>query len=140
MVICQRGPHSPKLSSWSDPFHFTPIQVRAAQSLTLLSHSLKLSLLLSQQPVDAPLGPGQSSAKSLDEEALQLIQKTAKHRARCAELLSQIGDISYGMEEPADVVSDEYNAEDEKGEQRDNGEQRAGREESEEDEDMEDVR
>ncbi|PWN92772.1 hypothetical protein FA10DRAFT_263526 [Acaromyces ingoldii] len=116
------------------------VMVRAAQSLTLLSHSLKLSLLLSQQPVDAPLGPGQRSANSLDEEALQLIEKTAKHRARCAELLSQIGDVSYGMEGPADIARAGHNAEDEKEEQRDDEDQRAGREESEEDEDMEDVR
>lgn len=53
--------------------------VRAAQSLYLLSDSLKLSLLLSQSQM----------SESRDQEAQQLIDKTDSHMRRCGELLAQ---------------------------------------------------
>ena len=49
----------------------------------MLSHSLKLSLLLSQEPIES----AEQDGTSLDEEALQLIQSTGEERERCARLL-----------------------------------------------------
>lgn len=89
------------------------LQVRAAQSLALLSHSLKLSLLLSEEPTghgirdgigsrdhgDVPSAPtdksrsmsGSETAPSpLDEEALRLIKSTLRSRQACAGLLDDI--------------------------------------------------
>ncbi|UZJ55431.1 hypothetical protein CBS101457_004751 [Exobasidium rhododendri] len=62
------------------------VMVRAAQSLTLLSHSLKLSLLLSQEPIDCP----DQGDLSLDEEALHLMKSTAAEKERCACLLEDL--------------------------------------------------
>lgn len=57
----------------------TYIQVRAAQSLYLLSDSLKLSLLLSQSQM----------SEARDQEAEYLLDQTKAHMHTCSELLSQ---------------------------------------------------
>lgn len=54
-------------------------QIRSAQTLTLLSESLKLSLLLSKTPDPA-----------LNDEAIQLIKSTEAEKLRCAILIGQI--------------------------------------------------
>ena len=54
-------------------------QVRAAQSLYLLSDSLKLSLLLSQSQM----------SEARDQEAKYLLNQTKAHMHACSELLSQ---------------------------------------------------
>ena len=63
------------------------VMVRAAQSLTLLSHSLKLSLLFSQEPIDGPNG------QTLDEEAISLIQSTSKSKEKCTRLIQELFDL-----------------------------------------------
>ncbi|PWN46569.1 hypothetical protein IE53DRAFT_391257 [Violaceomyces palustris] len=55
------------------------IMVRAAQSLSLLSEELKLSLLLSKTP-----------SASLDDEAIELMRSTEMEKLRCARLLGEI--------------------------------------------------
>ena len=57
----------------------THIQVRAAQSLYLLSDSLKLSLLLSQSQM----------SEARDQETKYLLDQTKAHMHSCSELLSQ---------------------------------------------------
>jgi hypothetical protein len=70
------------------------IQVRAAQSLTLLSHSLKLSLLLSQEPIDS----ADQEGVTLDEEAISLMKSTADHRKRCAHIIEEMFDLTQDSE------------------------------------------
>lgn len=65
-------------------------QVRAAQSLTLLSHSLKLSLLLSQEPIETAATQDGSESQTLDEEAIELIKSTAREKERCAKILEEM--------------------------------------------------
>lgn len=60
------------------------IMVRSAQTLSLLSESLKLSLLLSKSP-----DPG------LNDEAVELMESTEREKAKCARLLAEI----LGLEE-----------------------------------------
>ncbi|KAK0552499.1 hypothetical protein OC844_006426 [Tilletia horrida] len=68
--------------------------VRAAQALTLLSASLKLSLILALEP-----GEQEEKAEGKDEgptagqpqSARELIEDTERLRARCAELLGNLG-------------------------------------------------
>ncbi|PWY98993.1 hypothetical protein BCV70DRAFT_191861 [Testicularia cyperi] len=55
------------------------IMVRSAQSLSLLSDSLKLSLLMSKSP-----------DPSLDQEALELIKSTEMEKIKCAQLLQNL--------------------------------------------------
>jgi hypothetical protein len=71
-------------------------QVRAAQSLTLLSHSLKLSLLLTQEPVES----SEEGLTALDEEAIELIKSTAREKQRCARLLEDM----FGLPRASDDV------------------------------------
>ena len=53
--------------------------VRAAESLYLLSDSLKLSLLLSQS----------QASEARDSEAQHLLAETERHKKACSELLAQ---------------------------------------------------
>lgn len=75
--------------------------VRSAQSMTLLSHSLKLSLLFSQEPVEG------SDGQSIDEEALSLIESTAKSKEICARLLEKM----FNLEEIETTGHDEMSRE-----------------------------
>lgn len=68
--------------------HFAAIQVRSAQSLTLLSEALKLSLLLSKTP-----------DPSLNDEAIELIKSTEAEKLRCAVLLAEILQLDAGKAE-----------------------------------------
>ncbi len=70
------------------PSMLTMLQVRSAQTLTLLSESLKLSLLLSKTP-----------DPSLNDEALQLIQSTDAEKLKCAALLAEIMGLDVGSAE-----------------------------------------
>ena len=65
--------------------------MRAAQSLTLLSHALKLSLLLSLEPVDSQQGEDRGSRTTLNQEALELIARARHERAECLRLLQACG-------------------------------------------------
>ncbi|KAJ9474462.1 hypothetical protein PHBOTO_004514 [Pseudozyma hubeiensis] len=64
------------------------IMIRSAQSLTLLSESLKLSLLLSKTPDPA-----------LNDEAIQLIKSTEAEKLRCAILIGKIMHLDVGKAE-----------------------------------------
>ncbi|GAC92817.1 hypothetical protein PHSY_000373 [Pseudozyma hubeiensis SY62] len=64
------------------------IMIRSAQTLTLLSESLKLSLLLSKTPDPA-----------LNDEAIQLIKSTEAEKLRCAVLIGQIMHLDVGRAE-----------------------------------------
>ena len=71
----------------------TTHQDRAAQSLYLLSDSLKLSLLLSQSQM----------SEARDQEAKYLLDQTKAHMHSCSELLSQhwlSGAISQSCPDP----------------------------------------
>lgn len=57
-------------------------QVRSAQSLSLLSSSVSLSLLLAKSP-----------DPSLDDEARRLIEETEEEKKRCRELINLLGGI-----------------------------------------------
>lgn len=59
--------------------------VRSVQTLTLLSESLKLSLLLSK-----------SADPSLNEEALQLIERTEAEKLKCLGLLANMMRLKLG--------------------------------------------
>ena len=71
-------------------------QVRSAQSLTLLSHALKLSLLLSQEPIqceeemESSKQEGSKKGQTLDDEAIALIHNTAKYKEECARYIEEI--------------------------------------------------
>lgn len=69
------------------------MQVRSAQSLTLLSEALKLSLLLSKTPDPA-----------LNDEAVALIQSTEAEKLKCALLLADIMGLDVGRAQ--DLVQD----------------------------------
>ncbi|SPO23929.1 uncharacterized protein UTRI_03537_B [Ustilago trichophora] len=69
------------------------IMVRSAQTLSLLSEALKLSLLLSKTPDPA-----------LNDEALQLIESTEAEKLRCAMLLGEIMGLDVGKAK--DLVED----------------------------------
>ncbi|CCF50209.1 hypothetical protein NDA11_003967 [Ustilago hordei] len=64
------------------------IMVRAVQNLTLLSESLKLSLLLSKTPDPA-----------LNDEALELIESTEREKMRVASLLAEVLGLDAGESE-----------------------------------------
>ncbi|PWN38327.1 uncharacterized protein FA14DRAFT_171031 [Meira miltonrushii] len=69
--------------------------VRSAQSLTLLSHALKLSLLLSQEPIQCEeevesKQEGSKNGQTLDDEAIALIHSTAKSKEECARYIEEI--------------------------------------------------
>lgn len=63
-------------------------QVRSAQTLTLLSESLKLSLLLSKTPDPA-----------LNDEALALMESTEREKLKCAQLLAEMLGLDKGAAE-----------------------------------------
>lgn len=67
---------------------FWNVQVRAAQSLASLSQSLKLSLLLSKTP-----------NPDLDDEARDLMQKTAEERVKVGKLLEKLMGHTSALEE-----------------------------------------
>lgn len=69
------------------------MQVRSAQTLSLLSEALKLSLLLSKTP-----------DPSLNDEALQMIESTEAEKLRCALLLGEIMGLEVGKAK--DLVDD----------------------------------
>lgn len=74
-------------------------QVRAAQSLYLLSDSLKLSLLLSQSQM----------SEAHDQEAEYLLDQTKAHMHTCSELLSQRwlpGAVSQSSTDPVQTGQD----------------------------------
>lgn len=87
--------------------------MRAAQSLTLLSHSLKLSLLLAQEPVrDEEAGP---QGVTLDEEAIALIESTAKARQECAKMLLELCGLQGTAEEEERSAEDVHRSAREQG-------------------------
>lgn len=70
-------------------------QVRSARSLTLLSHALKLSLLLSQEPIQCEeevedKQEGLLRGHTLDDEAIALIHSTVKSKEECARYIEEI--------------------------------------------------
>lgn len=71
------------------------VMVRSAQSLTLLSHALKLSLLLNQTPLGDTSDPVAAdqvdlTKNLLDEEAKKLILSTCEHKRQCAVAIRKI--------------------------------------------------
>ncbi|KAL9938272.1 hypothetical protein V8E36_002895 [Tilletia maclaganii] len=88
--------------------------VRAAQSLTLLSASLKLSLILSLEPEDKDMDRDDGTTESRRTEAgggsdelnaKELIKDTERLWRRCAELLSKLGVGTTSVESEATTDS-----------------------------------
>lgn len=71
------------------------VMVRSAQSLTLLSHALKLSLLLTQTPLGAETAEKDKSKNLLNEEAKELIKSTSEAKKRCADAIRRICGIEH---------------------------------------------
>lgn len=79
--------------------------MRAAQSLTLLSHALKLSLLLSLEPVDSKSSEGDGGRTTLNEEALELIARARDERAECLRLLQACGVGALPVDAPTSAAA-----------------------------------